>query len=39
MITQEKMLAVFKKSLKTFKEDPHMERLNLFRHRTDKKKV
>ena len=29
MITQEKMLAVFKKSLKTFKEDPHMERLRV----------
>ena len=29
MITQERMLEVFKKSLKTFKEDPYTERLRV----------
>ena len=29
MIAQEKILAVFKKSLKTFKEDPYMKKLRI----------
>ena len=29
MITRERMLEVFKKSLKTFKEDPYTERLRV----------
>ena len=29
MITQEKMLAVFKRSLKTFKDDPDIEKLRI----------
>ena len=30
MITRERMLEVFKKSIKTFKEDPYTERLRVL---------